>query len=181
MKITIFGIPGSGKSYFARQLSDATHVSVFHIDRYFFHAGPGWIERSQEDFLEDVEKELKKSDWIIEGNGMRSLEMRYKEADLVIYCTQPVWICYFRILKRAILGFFRSHSEADRPEGASNHLTWKLLKRVWEFRSKYGAKIESLRERYPEIGFIELCSDHDMEMILNHIRHMQKVQAPSAF
>lgn len=60
-------------------------------------------------------------------------------------------------------------------------MTWKLLKRVWEFRSKYGAKIDSLRERYPEIGFIELCSDHDMEMILNHIRHMQKVQAPSAF
>lgn len=88
MKILVFGIPGSGKTTFSNRLSEITKTPVFHVDRHFFESGKGWKERLEEDFLNDVRNQLEKDSWIIDGNGMRTLEMRFKEADLIIFCAQ---------------------------------------------------------------------------------------------
>ncbi|MBN1914993.1 MAG: AAA family ATPase, partial [Parachlamydiales bacterium] len=83
MKILIFGIPGSGKTLLARKMSKELDLPVFHIDKHFFEKG--WVERDHDHFLEDVKAVLKRENWIIDGNGMRTLEMRYKKANIVIY------------------------------------------------------------------------------------------------
>ncbi len=156
MKILIFGFPGAGKTTFANHLSTLTGTPVFHVDRHFFESG--WVERPQEDFLKDVHDLLKQDSWIIDGNGMRTLEMRFKEADLVIYCRFSRLLCLYRIFKRMF-----TKEKPDGPDGATNSISIKLVKYLWNFTSRYDAKIASLRAKYPNIEFVCLQSPKEMD------------------
>jgi adenylate kinase family enzyme len=170
MKILIFGIPGSGKTLLARKISTVLQLPIFHIDKHFFEKG--WVERDHDHFLEDVKSVLKKNDWIIDGNGMRTLEMRYKEANIAIYCRLPRLLCLYRIFYRwlSTLGT----AKEDGPDEATNSVSWKLVKYLWNFPVKYREKIEELKRQYPEVKFLEVRSREDM----NHIQEtMQSLQA----
>lgn len=163
MKFLIFGTPGSGKTTFSNRLSKITDIPVFHIDRHFFKKGREWIERPQEDFLKDVKEQLEKDSWIIDGNGMRSLEMRFKEAHLAIFCDFPRLICIFRIFYRWISTLGKE--KPDGPEDAINKVSFRILKYLWKFPSRYHS-INRLKELYPNVEFIHASSQKDLEHIL---------------
>ena len=167
MKVLVFGIPGSGKTTFSNRLSEITGTPVFHVDRHFFRKGRGWVERPQEEFLKDVKEQLEKDSWIIDGNGMRSLEMRFKEANLAIYFNFPRKICIFRIFYRwtSTLG----QEKTDGPEGAINNISFHLLKYLWKFPSRYTPAINALKKRHLNVEFIHVRSQEDLELILNRL------------
>ncbi len=167
MKILIFGLPGSGKTFFARKISKTLHLPIFHVDKHFFEKD--WVERDQDHFLEDVRSVLKTDKWIIDGNGMRTLEMRYKEADIAIYCKLSRLLCLYRIFYRWLLSFGKM--KEDWPAGATNSISWKLIKYLWQFPRKYKEQIEQLQGKYPKVKFFEIKSRSEM----NHIQLLQKI------
>jgi adenylate kinase family enzyme len=158
MKILIFGIPGSGKTILARRISNSLSLPLFHIDKMFFEKG--WIERDHDHFLEDIKSVLQKSDWILDGNGMRSLEMRFKEANIAIYCNLPRLLCLFRVFYRWISTLYTIKD--DGPEGSSNTVSWKLIKYLWCFSKKYKKSIDELKMKYPKVQFIEAQSQKEI-------------------
>ncbi|MBS0586102.1 MAG: AAA family ATPase [Verrucomicrobia bacterium] len=154
MKILIFGIPGSGKTVLAHKISKALKLPICHIDRLFFHKG--WVERDKEAFLKDVKTVLETKSWIIDGNGMRTIEMRYKEADIALYCRLPRWLCLYRIFYRNI-STYGSFKE-DGPDGSTNSFSWRLIQYLWRFPKKYRELILQLRKTYPHVKFMEISS-----------------------
>lgn len=98
MKIVIFGLPGSGKPSFANRLSQAIGIPVFHVDRHFFEKD--WKERPKEAFESEVQEVLKRSSWMIEGSGMRTLGKRFSQADIVLYCKKSRVLCSWRLFTR---------------------------------------------------------------------------------
>lgn len=166
MKLLIFGIPGSGKTTFANRLGAVTGIEVFHIDRHFFESG-GWSERPQEDFLRDVKKCLERTSWIIDGNGMRTLEMRFKEADIAIYCCPPRWICLERVLYRWLITL--GQVKPDGPEGATNSVSWRLVKYLWKFTERYDSPINTLRKRYPTVRFFCVKSSQEFDHLFQKL------------
>jgi len=130
------------------------HLPVFHIDKHFFEKG--WVERDHDHFLNDVHSILKTDQWIIDGNGMKTLEMRYKKADLAIYCRLSRLLCLYRIFYRwlSTIGIAKS----DGPEGATNSVSWRLIKYLWKFPRKYRDQINNLRVEYPKVEFFEVRS-----------------------
>ena len=99
----IFGRSGSGKSTFAHDLHKITGLPLYHLDKYFFTRN--WVERDKQEFLDIQQSIVDTHFWIIDGNSIKSLEMRYRRADLVLYLNFPRWLCYIRVFKRIFDNF----------------------------------------------------------------------------
>lgn len=159
-RIMIFGLPGSGKSTFALKLSKQLHLPLYHLDKYFFV--DNWVERDKEEFL-NIQKSLVDQDkWIIDGNAIRSLEMRYKRADLVIYMCYPRWVCIVRVFKRL---FTKDPAIFDRAENCEERVSWKLLTYLWGFDKRVSPILEKVGSLYPATPVHVIKTDKDLKEI----------------
>ncbi|OGB83577.1 hypothetical protein A3F66_04370 [candidate division TM6 bacterium RIFCSPHIGHO2_12_FULL_32_22] len=164
MKIVIIGNAGSGKSTFAKKLSQKLCLPLYHLDKYFWK--PGWQEPNYSEFElihNDLCDQLK---WIIEGMNTRILEYRIKRADIIIFLDFSRYLCLFRVLKRAILGFgnIRDSSAPGCPERIPD---LKFLKFIWHFDAKQRARIKDLLEKYNYKSILIVKNKSDLAAILN--------------
>ena len=90
-KVIVIGCPGAGKSTFARKLRDATNLPLYYLDMLWHKEDKTNISREEFDIkLNDI---LKKDKWIIDGNYLRTLEMRLKECDTVFLLDYSLEVC----------------------------------------------------------------------------------------
>lgn len=155
----IFGRPGSGKSTFALKLNQALKLPLYHLDKYFFENN--WLERNHDEFLAILQSLVNQDKWIIDGNCIKSLEMRYAKADLAIYFNYPKYICYWRILKRI---YCKDKQIDDRAEDCNETVSFSLLKYMWNFESRVAKQLDYLKQKYPHCQFIEIKSDQDLKL-----------------
>lgn len=115
-KIIIIGCPGAGKSTFARKLNQKLSFPLYYLDMIWHK--PDKTTCSREAFDGRLREILEKDTWIIDGNYLRTLEMRLKEADTVFLLDYPLEVCLAgameRIGKKREIFAFRSREEADR-------------------------------------------------------------------
>ena len=139
-RILIIGICGSGKSTLARTLGAGTRLPVVHLDALNWL--PGWTQRPKAEFDALLTAELEKPRWIIDGNYARTLPLRLR------YCDAVIWLDYGRfaalrgVAKRVISG--RGHTRPDMGAGCPERFDWDFVKYVWNFRKQNGAKTEAL-------------------------------------
>lgn len=163
-KIVIFGIPGSGKSTFALQLSDALKLPLYHLDRFFFVEN--WEERNREEFLRIQQKIVDLDVWIIDGNSVQSLEMRYCKADLVLYFRLNRLLCFYRIFKRF---FSKDPRISDRADGCPERVSIDLIRYLWGFPKEKKPLIENLKARYPQVVFHEIRSGCEAKKLFHSL------------
>ncbi len=164
-RIMIFGRPGSGKSTFAFWLHNKTEIPLFYLDRYFYIRN--WIERDYNEFLKIQEKMVNKKSWIIDGNCLSSLEMRYQKANICIYFNLPIYICYWRLLKRY---FYKDKRIKDRAEGCKETIYFKLLKYMWNFDIRVNPIIQKLKKNYPKVDFYEIKSNFQLQQLKKKLK-----------
>jgi len=158
-RVMIFGRPGNGKSTFSAKLHRFTGIPLYHIDRFFYQEH--WVERPYQDFLNELQAIVDTEKWIIDGNGTLSLEVRYKKASLCLYFNYPRWQCYWRAFKRYCK---KDPAILDRPPFCSEWMfQWKFIRYVWTFSTRVDPTIAYLRARYPQVRFVEICSDADLK------------------
>lgn len=163
-RIMIFGIPGSGKSTFSLQLESLLHIPLYHLDRYFFIQG--WKPRDYDEFLKIQESLLETDSWIIDGNATKSLETRFKNADVAFYFRFNRLLCLWRIFKRLA---FKDHRISDRAEGCKEIVRWKLISYLWGFNERVKESILELREKYPHVQFYEMRKNADLKKVIKTI------------
>lgn len=157
-RVMIFGLCGSGKSRFALQLSFLLDLPLHHLDRYFFIEN--WVERDSEEFLQIQKGFVDQDKWVIDGNSIRSLEMRYRRADTAIYFHFNRYLCLWRIFKRL---FRKEPGVQDRAEGCKECIRWRLIRYMWGFDKRIGPILKDLRERYPQVRFYTFYNDNDLK------------------
>ncbi|MEN8237317.1 MAG: DNA topology modulation protein [Pseudomonadota bacterium] len=167
-RIMIFGRSGSGKSTFALKLHQKLGFPVYHLDRYFFVQN--WQERDYQEFMDIQQKLVAQEQWIIDGTQVKSLETRYQRADVCIYFNYPFWRCLWRIVKRRL----RKDSRIlDRAEGCPEKIAWKLIVYTWRFRERVQGATANLRQKYPDVQFIEVRSDQDLPGVMETLIKMR--------
>lgn len=97
-RVLVIGCPGSGKSTFARSLGRITGLPVVHLDNLFWRADETTV--TPEEFDTQLERVLKGSRWIMDGNYARTLPRRLEACDRVFFLDYPAETCLEGIAAR---------------------------------------------------------------------------------
>ena len=90
-RILVIGSPGAGKSTFSRRLREGTGLPLYYLDMLWHRPDRTTVE--MEVFDRELGKILEKDRWIIDGNYIRTLEMRLKACDTVFFLDYPLEVC----------------------------------------------------------------------------------------
>ena len=90
-KVIVIGCPGSGKTTFAEKLNKCTGLPLYYLDAIWHKPDKTHIPR--EEFDERISEIFTTSQWIIDGNYKRTIEIRLKECDTVFLFDLPTEIC----------------------------------------------------------------------------------------
>lgn len=87
----MIGCPGAGKSTFSRALRDLTGLPLYYLDRIWHKPDRTNVTRAEFDSALDAV--LQQDRWIIDGNYLRTMEIRVKACDTVFLLDFPVELC----------------------------------------------------------------------------------------
>lgn len=145
MKIAIIGNPGTGKSILACTLHEKLGIPLYHLDQYYWQ--PGWQRPDGEEFAKIHQQLCDKDEWIIEGMAVRLFGYRAAQADVIIFLDAPVYVCLYRIFKRAIVHFGKVYFSSAH--GCHERMPdCEFLSYVWNFNKKQKPEIEAVLHRY---------------------------------
>ena len=128
-RIMIIGCGGSGKSTLAQQLGQKLGLPVIHLDKLFWT--PGWVSIPKEEFDRVHADAVSKEKWIIDGNFDRTIPVRLKRCDTVIYLDFSRFACLMGVLKRVLTTYGKVRP--DMGEGCPERIDLDFLKWVWNF------------------------------------------------
>lgn len=90
-RVLVIGCPGAGKSVFARQLRDRTGLPLYYLDMLWHR--PDQTNISREEFDTQLRELLRRDRWIIDGNYLRTMEIRLQFCDTVFLLDFPLSVC----------------------------------------------------------------------------------------
>ncbi len=129
MKILIIGIVASGKTTFARKLSNYLGIKYYEIDS-IVHDDLNKVKRSSEEQKKLIEEINRGDSWIIEGTLRKNLFYLCDMADRIIYLDIPL-----KVRKRRIIGRFIKQKLGI--EKSNYKPTWNMLKMMFKWTREF--------------------------------------------
>lgn len=139
-KVLIIGCPGSGKSYFSRELAEATGLPLYHIDKIRWRTD--WTLMPREQFLLILKEIMETDEWIIDGNYLNSMELRLGYADTVFYFDLPTEECLANVEQR------KGKPREDMPDGMIDREDPEFIEFIKNFNSDTKPRVEELLSRF---------------------------------
>ena len=90
-KVIVIGCPGSGKTTFAEKLQQCSGLPLYYLDAIWHKPDKTHIPRDE--FDERIKEIFETTEWIIDGNYSRTIEMRIIKCDTVFLFDLPTEIC----------------------------------------------------------------------------------------
>lgn len=139
-RVLVLGGCGSGKSTFARRLSQRTGLPVVHLDQLYW--SPGWVERPEEEFRRLLTHALDQPAWIMDGNFSGTLPQRLARCDQVFFFDLSPAACLLGVLRR--IAASRGRTRPDMAEGCPERLDPAFLRYTWRFSRDKAPKVRTL-------------------------------------
>ena len=132
-KILVIGCCGAGKSTFSNKLQSILKLELIHLDQYYHK--PNWEEPKKGEWDKIVHTLVQKPSWIMDGNYSRTMDVRIKSADTIIYLDYPTVKCFWRVIIR----IFKYHgvTRSDMANGCKEQFDLEFLHYVLTFNSKF--------------------------------------------
>jgi adenylate kinase family enzyme len=146
-RVLVIGSPGAGKSTLATEIARRTGLPLIHLDRLHWRAG--WVEPDKAEWERQVRALIAGDRWVIDGNYGGTLGPRLARADTAIWLDFPVWLCLWRVVRRALQ--YRGKNRPDMAEGCPERLNWEFLvytaRFPWSGRKRIVAKLPAFTGR----------------------------------
>jgi len=166
-KIVVIGSGGSGKSVLARTLGAITQIPVYHLDAMYWK--PGW-EPTPSIEWEARQRELVQRDaWIIDGMYNRTLPIRLRACDTILFLDFPRGLTTYRVIKRGLQ--YYGKTRPDLSEGCPEKLRWDFLKLVWTFREHKRPGLIQAIKTFPDKTLIRLTRPREVQNLIERVRN----------
>jgi len=170
MKINVVGTTASGKTTFGKELAETLGVAFIEMDAIFWE--PNWQEPSDTVFFENLQKAIDLPSWVLDGNYTRTIPIKWKDVDTVIWLDYSFRKTIFQSVSRAIK---RSYYKTELWPNTGNHETFgKMFSKdsiiLWCLRNyqinrkKYEAAMNN--PEYSHIQFVRLRSHREAKEYL---------------
>ena len=90
MRINVVGTAGSRRSTFAQSIAKKFNAPYIQLDEFFWK--PNWKESCDEEFFSKVEEVVSTDRWILDGNYTRTIPIKWKRVQMVVYLDLPFHI-----------------------------------------------------------------------------------------
>ena len=165
-RIMILGSPGSGKSTFARKLSQITQLPLIHLDKEFWK--DGWIETPRQEWIKKQKQLILGDEWIIDGNYGGTMDIRLEKADTIICFKLSRTVCLLSYFKRVITNIGKVR--ADMPEGCPEKFDFEFMKYIWNFPKVSGKTNIDVIEKNKDKQIIVFKSRKESQQFLTSKR-----------
>jgi adenylate kinase family enzyme len=154
-RVIVLGCAGSGKSRFARRLSERTGAPVIDLDALWRAQGDEDLDR----FRNTMARLHAADAWISDGNfSVATFDIRLPRADLILWLDRSRIVCAWRAVKRVLLPGEAHHRLAD---------LGKVLAFIRRFDRLNRPLIEAERIKYgPDVPVVHLASDRQANAFL---------------
>lgn len=162
-KINVIGTTGSGKSTFSERLAKKLGYPCIHMDQLFWKAN--WEESSDDEFMAKVTAAVSREAWVLDGNYSRTSDIKWGQADTVIWLDCSFPRTFFQLLGRTItravtkeeLWPGTGNRESFRKSFMSKDSIFMWLFRYYKINKRRYAALESTFES-SHIKFVRLRS-----------------------
>ena len=130
-RVLVMGSSGSGKSTFARRLSEMIGVPFVSLDALYWK--PGWVASDNAEFDERVTEIARQPQWGMDGNYTRygAGELRRHSSDTVIWFDLPRRTCMLGIMRRVAGSYGKVRPEMA--EGCPERVDVEFFRYVWNY------------------------------------------------
>jgi adenylate kinase family enzyme len=173
-RINVVGMPGSGKTTFSRELARLLGLPCVEMDALFWQ--PGWRESSNEEFFPRVEQATAGERWVLDGNYTRTVPIKWKRVQLVVWLDPPFLRTIARVTARTIR---RGLTREELWPGGGNResllqaffsrksIIWWAATMHASNRARYGALMAA--PEHSRIRFVRLASPADAALFLRRL------------
>ena len=173
MRVNVVGLSGSGKSTFARRLSNALKAEYIEMDSLFH--GPDWTEPEVEEFRERISNAISGDRWVLDGNyHSKTHDLKWERASAIIWINTPFMRNMWQSTSRALR---RAWTQEELWPGTENRESFRksffssdsiILWALFNYR-RIQRRYNSVRNagEWSNICFIELRSHADADTFIN--------------
>lgn len=137
-RISVVGSTGSGKTTFARDLSERLALPFYELDSV--RSEPVGISQGDSGFVGEIGELVQNEGWIIDGHYRNVRHLIWQRADLVLHLKYPVTVIIARLVGRYIGKRSNSGSSGGADGGASWARRFNRMAKTIRERREY-AKI----------------------------------------
>lgn len=169
-RILVVGSPGAGKTTFSKQLAQKLNLRLIHIDDLYWQSN--WERTETSLMLDHLESLCQQDAWIVDGNHLKTLAMRVRYADLVIFLDYSVSKCFNRFIKRSVKRYLGIND--NLPINITNKfillrkikVPWHIIKLIINYKSIARPQLMRLVSQ-ANIPLISLETMNDTSKFLN--------------
>lgn len=175
-RVNVVGSSGSGKSTVGRLIADKLDMPYVELDD--LHWLPDWTESTDEQLFSKLENALSGEGWVLDGNYSRTVPVKWKRVQMVVWLDLPYWLILFQVITRT---FRRSiYSEvlwAGNRESLAKAFFDKDSIILWSIsnlsRVRRGYSQAMTDDRFGHIQFVRLRSRREIREFLSALPETQ--------